>query len=220
MKHGIRFIAAVFMTLVFGLFQSGGAAMAIEKPDYTVEREDGKIEIRSYPPMLLAEVQVEGDRDTSANRGFRKLANFIFGDNVSATNDSSKISMTAPVMQSPQNAQSEKIAMTSPVVQTPETDVGVWTVNFMMPSKYSLETLPKPTDNDIRIYMSEPYRSVSLRFSGRSTVKNITKHEKKLLAWVEKEGLSIAGEPEYAFYDAPFIPPMFRRNEVHFRLQN
>jgi len=75
---------------VFCLMQSG--AMAIEKPNYTVEREDGKIQIRSYPSMLLAEVDVTGDRNKAANRGFRKLADFIFGDNVTQEG-SAKIAM-------------------------------------------------------------------------------------------------------------------------------
>lgn len=189
---------------------SGDKAMAIEKPNYTVEMEEGKFEVRSYPPMMLAEVKVTGDRDQAANRGFRKLAAFIFGDN----QPNAKIAMTSPVVQKPE---SQKIAMTAPVVQSPNAD-GKWTVNFMMPSKYSMETLPKPTDGDIRIYMSEPYRTVSIRFSGRSKMKNLNKHRAKLDAFVSKKDLKIVGEPEYAFYDAPFVPPFLRRNEVHYRL--
>lgn len=196
---------------------SGDKAMAIEKPNYTVEMEEGKFEVRSYPPMILAEVKVTGDRDQAANRGFRKLAAFIFGDN----KPNAKIAMTSPVVQSPppQKVKSEKIAMTSPVVQTPEADVeGKWTVNFMMPSEYSMETLPKPIDSDIRIYTSEPYRTVSIRFSGRSKMKNLNKHRAKLDAFVTQKNLKTVGEPEYAFYDAPFVPPFLRRNEVHYRL--
>jgi hypothetical protein len=215
--------AAITLSVILGVFLfMRSSAVAIEKPDYTVEREDGKFQIRTYPPMLLAEVDVTGDRDTAANRGFRKLAGFIFGDNETQTGEntstgksSGKIAMTAPVVQTPK---STKIDMTSPVVQTPNAE-GKWTVNFMMPSEYSLETLPTPTDKDIRIFMSAPYRSVSIRFSGRGTQSNLAKHEKRLSAWIAQQGLEIEGGPEYAFYDAPFIPPMFRRNEIHYRLK-
>lgn len=212
--------AAIIIGIIFGVFfLMQSSAMATEKPNYTVEREDGKFQIRAYPSMLLAEVYVTGDRDQAANRGFRKLAGFIFGDNetqMGTEDNSSKIAMTAPVVQTPQSA---KIDMTSPVVQTPNAE-GKWTVNFMMPSEYTMETLPKPTDKDIRIFKSDPYRSVSIRFSGRGTKSNLAKHEKKLTDWIAAQGLEIEGGPEYAFYDAPFIPPMFRRNEIHFRLAN
>lgn len=209
-----------FVAIIAVFFFTHESAVAIEKPNYIVELTDEKFEIRAYPSMLLAEVDVTGDRNTAANRGFRKLAGFIFGDNVtpngSEKHESAKIAMTAPVVQVPK---SEKIEMTSPVVQTPNAD-GEWTVNFMMPSEYTLETLPKPTDSDIRIFESKPYRSVSLRFSGRGTMSNLVKHEKRLMTWVAAQGLEIEGSPEYAFYDAPFIPPMFRRNEVHYRVKD
>ena len=204
----------ITLVLAFSLL-SGVKAMAIEKPNYTVEMTEGKFEVRQYPPMMLAEVKVTGDRNQAANRGFRKLAAFIFGDNT----PNAKIAMTAPVVQTPQNqkAKSEKIAMTAPVVQTPNSE-GRWTVNFMMPSEYSMDSLPKPTDGDIRIYMTEPYRTVSIRFSGRGRMKNLNKHQAKLDEFVSAQGLKIVGGPEYAFYNAPFVPPFLRRNEVHYRL--
>lgn len=201
----------ILTSLMLAFLLLGGAkAMAIEKPNYTVVMSEDKFEVREYPPMMLAEVKVTGNRDQAANRGFRKLAAFIFGDNT----PNAKIAMTAPVMQKPE---SQKIAMTAPVVQTPDTD-GKWTVNFMMPSEYSMETLPKPTDGDIRIFMSEPYRTVSIRFSGRSRMKNLNKHQAKLDEFVAAQGLKVIGGPEYAFYNAPFVPPFLRRNEVHYRL--
>ena len=201
----------ILMSFVLALSVMGGAkAMATEKPDYSVVMTQGKFEIREYPSMLLAEVKVTGDRRQAANRGFRKLAGFIFGDN----QPNAKIAMTSPVMQTPK---SEKIAMTAPVMQTADKN-GAWTVNFMMPSEYSMETLPKPTDPDIRIFESTPYSTVSIRFSGRGEIKNLTKHQTKLDEFISAQGLKIIGGPEYAFYDAPFVPPFLRRNEVHYRL--
>lgn len=37
----------------------------------------------------------------------------------------------------------------------------------------ALETLPKPTDQDIRIYNTETYPTVSRRFSGRGAFKTL-----------------------------------------------
>ena len=201
----------ILISLALALsFLVGAEAMATEKPDYNTVMTEGKFEVREYPSMLLAEVKVTGDRGEAANRGFRKLAAFIFGDNL----PNAKIAMTSHVTQTPK---SEKIAMTAPVMQTPIKN-GEWTVNFMMPSEYSMETLPKPTDSDIRIFKSKPYRTVSIRFSGRGKMKSLKKHQAKLDDFVAAQGLKITGGPEYAFYDAPFVPPFLRRNEVHYRL--
>jgi len=188
----------------------GTKAVATEKPNYRVTMTEDKFEVRSYPAMILAEVKVTGNRNQAANSGFRKLAAFIFGDN----QPNAKIAMTSPVMQT---SKSTKIAMTSPVMQMPDEN-GEWTINFMMPSKYTLDTLPRPTNPEIRIFESLPYRTVSIRFSGRGGMKNLNKHQAKLDRFVKAKGLTITGGPEYAFYDAPFVPPMLRRNEVHYRL--
>lgn len=220
----IIFCISIFAILIgIGFFVMLGSASATEKPDYIVVKTDGKFEVREYPPMILAEVTVEGDRRTANNRGFRKLAAFIFGDNISQN----KVAMTSPVMSKP-----EKIAMTSPVMSSPEKidmtspvtrsleEDGRWTVNFMMPSEYSMETLPKPTDPDIRIFKSKPYRTISIRYNGNNSTKNIAKHEAQLRTYIEERTLDVSGIPEYAGYDAPWVPGPMKRNEIHFRLTN
>lgn len=205
----ITLITAMAIIGIGGTIMAGSAS-ATETPDYSVVKTDGAFEIREYPSMLLAEVTVDGDRRSANNRGFRKLAAFIFGDNISKD----KVAMTSPVVSTPK---SEAIEMTSPVVRTQDPN-GLWTVNFMMPSKYTLETLPKPTDPDIRIFESEPYRTVSIRYNGNNTTKNIAKHEAKLREFIEAQALKVEGMPQYAGYDAPWVPGPFKRNEVHFRL--
>ncbi len=199
----------IFLTSLF-LLNISQIAMAIETPDYTVQMVDNNYEVRNYPSMLIAEVTVNGNRDETGTLGFRKLAAYIFGDNIS----SKRISMTSPVGQ---KKISEKIAMTAPVLQKQEME-GKWVVNFMMPNKYNRQNLPIPTDKDIRIIETEPYSTVSIRFSGRATIRNLKKHQTKLDNYVLSKKINTNGEPEYAFYDAPFIPPMLRRNEIHYRI--
>lgn len=203
-------ISAFVVLIGIGFFIMSGSASATEKPDYTVVKTDGSFETREYPAMILAEVTVEGDKRAANNRGFRKLAAFIFGDNVSQN----KVAMTSPVVSRP-----VAIDMTAPVTRSLEED-GRWTVNFMMPSKYTMETLPKPTDSDIRIFKSAPYRTVSIRYNGNNSTKNIAKHEAKLRAYILEQGLVVSDTPEYAGYDAPWVPGPMKRNEVHFRLSN
>jgi len=95
------------------VFLCTGQAMAIEEPKYEVIQTDGSFEIRKYTPILLAETVVDGDMDEASTKGFRLIADFIFGNNqVIDANASSKIAMTAPVTAEPV---SKKIAMTAPV---------------------------------------------------------------------------------------------------------
>jgi hypothetical protein len=175
-----------------------------ETPAYTVEATDGAFELRSYPPHIAAEVTVSGSRDAAINAGFRVLAGYIFGGNEAQA----KVAMTTPV------TQSEKIAMTTPVTQA-QSKQG-WTVQFMMPSEYTLETLPKPKDDRIRIVTTEPVRMAVLRFSGVPTTAALASRSDELRIWAEARGLTLIGAPQFMFYDPPFRMPWNRRNEVAF----
>ena len=178
-----------------------------ETPAYTVEQTDGTVEIRSYAPHVAAEVTVTGSRDAAISAGFRILAGYIFGGNASKT----KVAMTTPV------TQSEKIAMTAPVTQT-GSDAG-WTVQFMMPAKYTLDTLPKPTDARIRLVTTPPRRMVVLTFPGIATTSGLQSRTDTLRAWAAARGLALQATPQFMFYDSPFTLPWNRRNEVAFDLR-
>lgn len=180
--------------------------MAIEQPKYAVTFKDGDYEVRRYEPYIVAEVVVTGDQGEAVQRGFRKLAGYIFGGNAG----SRKIAMTAPVAQSPVG---EKIAMTSPVAQTPDGQ-GRWTVQFMMPPSYSLESLPKPNDPDIR-FRGEPGREMAvLHFSGVAREQNYRQRTLDLRRWASARRLLVKGEAVLAQYDPPWTPWFLRRNEV------
>jgi SOUL heme-binding protein len=204
----MRWIIAVILAL--GALGPAEAEMynGSETPDYTVEMTDGAVEIRQYPSHIAAEVTVSGSRDAAINAGFRVLAGYIFGGNES----SAKVAMTTPVTQAP----SEKIAMTTPVTQT-ASEQG-WTVQFMMPKAYTLDTLPKPKDSRIRFVTTDPARMVVLRFSGTPSTAALAKRSDELRAWVKAKGLAVTGEAQFMFYDAPFKLPWMRRNEVALRL--
>ncbi len=176
-----------------------------EQPSYVVVEKSENIEIRDYAPMLLAEVELDGEREAALNEGFRILAGYIFGGNVRRAS----IAMTAPVVQQA----SEKIAMTSPVTQAPSENPGKWKIAFMMPRKYTVETLPVPNDKRIRFRVTQPERRVAIRFSGFSTVKNLETHRSMLEEFVTKRGLQTRSAPMLAFYDDPFTLPFNRRNE-------
>jgi len=194
----------VALALAGATLPAGPAMAKTEEPDFTLVSQEDSFEIRDYAPLVAAEVSVEGSRDGAASEGFRILAGYIFGGN----NGSAKIDMTAPVTQS----KGDTIAMTAPVTQSGSG--GSWAVRFMMPKGYTLKTLPKP--NDARIHFVEiPGRRMAvLRFSGLWTEKNLTAHQDELAAVLKAKKLKPIGEPSYAFYDPPWQPFFWRRNEI------
>lgn len=183
------------------------ASMAIEEPDYRVVRQFEEFELRHYPPYIVAEVDVEGDFDDAGNQAFRILAGYIFGDNSAAE----KMAMTAPV-ESRAGAEGEKMAMTAPVTAT--ADKGRTTFAFVMERKYTLETLPVPNDDRIRIRVM-PERTMAVRrYSGRWTAGKYLQNQEALRSALAAEDIQAIGEPVLARYNSPFSLPFMRRNEV------
>ncbi len=185
-----------------------------EQPKYRVLEQIGPIDIREYAPMLLAEVDVSGERGAAAREAFRLLAGFIFGGNVSQQ----RIAMTSPVTQVDITGRGEKIAMTSPVTQVAVDGGAVdgtqrWTFAFVMPSQYTLASLPKPETDRIRFRITEPERRAVIRFAGFSTASNLEKHRLELEQFIASRQLKTSGTAMMAFYDDPFTLPWNRRNE-------
>lgn len=119
----------------------------VETPDYKVVKRDGAFEIRDYPATAVAEVVRGGDRKTAVNKGFRPLATYIFA----------------------KERAGEPIAMTAPVTQASDDAGRTWTVRFVMPAEYTLNTLPVPDNADISIVEIPAGRRAAVRFSGTAT---------------------------------------------------
>jgi hypothetical protein len=183
---------------------AGNIMSNVEQPDYKLVTSEENIEIRDYPPMILAEVEVSGERKRAISEGFKILADYIFGNNTS----NKKMEMTAPVT----NELSEKMAMTAPVIQ--EQHMNKWKVRFVMPKKYSFERLPKPNSKDV-ILIPVPAKSFAvIRFSGLANDENIKQHTAELEAYILAQNLKPIGGPLLAFYNPPWTLPFLRRNEV------
>ncbi len=206
-----------FYCIVWLMF-FGSTAWAIEEPEYTVLKTDKSFELRAYQPMIIAEVKVSGDMKQASSRGFKLIADFIFGNNTSTNGESSKISMTKPVTMEPQNIdqQSEKISMTVPVTmeQSTREDKDSWSVHFVMPSEYTLETLPKPNDERVKIRQIQETNYAVIKFSGFTGDEKVKRKTSELLEWMESESILPVGVPELARYNPPITPPFLRRNEV------
>ena len=182
-------------------------AMAIESPQYTVVYTDGLVEYRQYEPYIVAETFVDNSVSykPASNEGFMRLFRYITGNNIVQVD----IDMTAPVQLS---VVSEEISMTAPV-QRAETEEG-WRIAFMLPSKFSMETAPLPTDERINLRPVASQLMAVVRYSGRWTERNYEKHKEKLLEGIEAAAIESIGVFESAAYDAPYVLPFLRRNEV------
>ena len=182
----------------------------VEKPKYTVNFAKGNIERRSYEPMIVAEVLIESERQEAISQGFRVLADYIFGNNVS----SEKIPMTAPVIEQ----KSEKIPMTAPVKQ--QNKGNMWSIQFIMPSKYSMNSLPIPNNEAVKIKQVATAEFVVIKFNGKNENENIQIYEDKLREFIEEKDLEVKDKPIYAFYNPPWTMPILRRNEIMIEIKN
>ncbi len=180
-------------------------AMAIEEATYTVVDRDSNFEVRDYAPHVLAETVVEGDLEEAGDKAFNRLFRYISGANRSRE----KIAMTAPVSQQPKG---EKIKMTAPVGQQRAQEG--WAVSFMMPSSYTLETLPEPEDPAISLRQVSARQMAAVRYSGFWSEKGYLRNKQELESWIHERGLTIAGDPVWARYNPPFTPWFMRRNEI------
>jgi len=190
------------------LFVAGCSVFGIrtsEEPPFEVLVEESNIEIRQYSDMLVAETEIVADYEESTKIGFRRLAGYIFGKNASQK----EIAMTAPVVQKKEN---EKIAMTAPVLQQ-QADKK-WVMSFVLPSAYTMETLPKPLDDKVLIKTVPGKKVASISYTGFLSEEKFLKKAQQLKQWLETNQYAALSEPRSAGYDPPWTIPFLRRNEV------
>ncbi len=117
---------------------------------------------------------------------FRRLFRYIQGENSSET----------------------KIAMTTPVFVDDEK------MNFVIPKEASRQGVPQPTGPEVELALRPKLRVVVHRFPGVANESNRNEALDKLQTWMAARGMVPVGNPFFAYYDAPFVPGPFRRNEV------
>jgi effector-binding domain-containing protein len=198
-------IAFFLLLLVSSLIFARTHVMAIEEARFIVLEKDKEFELRQYEPQIVAETFVEGDFEEVGNQGFRRLFSYISGNN----RKTQSIPMTAPVTQ---EAKGVEITMTAPVGQ--ERVGEKWRITFLMPSQFTMETLPIPLDPNIRLKIIPGRLMATIRYSGTWSKKNFQANETQLLTWIAQHGLKPGGEPVWARYNPPFTPWFMRRNEI------
>lgn len=174
---------------------------------YNVLEKDGAVEIRRYDTMVLATADMPGGMDQGDNQAFQKLFDYISGANVTAD----KIAMTAPVfMQEKQEGQ--KIEMTAPVFMSENENRE--TMSFVLPSSFTFETAPKPTDPAVRLEKVDNFTVVAIDFSGFLNQSNIQTHRQTLENWLKASNYMQTAPYQVAGYNPPWTIPFLRRNEI------
>lgn len=190
----------VVLVLAGAAIAAGPIMSRVEHPRYDVVKRDGEFEIRAYAPMIIAQAEVQGARKPAIEEGFRIIGGYIFG----ANQTKAKIAMTAPVQQ-------------QATAQPPtggETTSDRWSVSFVMPSSWSLDTLPPPADSRIKLTPVPAQRMVALTFSGSYSDGILAEKTRELRDYAQRQGIAVSGTPLLAFYNPPWTLPMLRRNEV------
>ncbi len=180
----------------------------VKEPPYRVLKQEDVFSLRQYDPMIVAEVQAKGAWDTASSKGFRPLFEYIDGQNQSRT----KIAMTTPVLQS--EGRGEKIPMTAPVFVEPQSTSQVWSIGFVLPSDFTLETAPAPVNPQVKLVPKPARQMAVIRFSGVANSEQRQAASQKLQQWVLAQGFLSQGKFLYAGYNPPFTLPPFRRNEM------
>ena len=186
--------------------------MAIEIPKYKVIKKEANFEIRQYNTYITASVDVdEKNYNNATNQGFRYLADYIFGNNTKNSN----ISMTAPVLQEEKSSY-EKIAMTSPVSTAKSKNIYI--ISFVMPSKYTIETLPIPNNHKVVLTKVPSFKAAVISFSGFVSEKIINQKTEELIKWVKQQKLNNSDQIQVARYNPPWTLWFLRRNEITMQL--
>jgi len=231
----LRFVFS--LSFVFLLNAHMSLAMAIEEPKFETLKKEDPFEVRRYAPYLVAETFVQAGMDGASNQGFRRIADFIFGNNqtpaggsVGADTGIVAGAVTGGVTGSsnkPPEKVSSKIAMTAPVVVEPLQDIDQpmlnseqWRVFFVMPSEYSEATLPKPNNPDVKIRSVPTKYYAVFNYSGFNGTGKIQEYSDQLMQWVVKNHLKALGAPKLARYNPPWTLPMFRRNEILIEIED
>jgi hypothetical protein len=202
--------ATIFVLLIIWALGSYLVVRNIEEPRFTVIQWQEGYTIGEYAPYIIAETEVIGTYGDASSDGFRIIADYIFGNNTTRTS----IAMTAPVLENEsQNSTSEKIAMTVPVIDT-ENGENVRTVSFVLPSKYTIDTLPKPNNPQVTIRQVAAHKVAVLSFTWYPTAKRVAEKKSALQAMLERDGFEIDGEIQVARYNPPLSMPLMLRNEI------
>ena len=193
----------IIFTFIFS-FVSFQSLFGIEKPEFKLIQKKDNFEVRDYKDYLIAEVMLKGSYKDVQNEGFKKLAAYIFGEN----SKKQKMDMTAPVQLIQEGIKIEENTIKN-------SNLNSYLIQFVMPSKFTLDTLPSPKDAQVHIKLKLAHKMAVIVFKGNPNEELVRQKTEELLGFIKKEGLKpLALSPILARYNPPFVPGFLKHNEV------
>lgn len=171
--------------------ERSGSMGKYETPEYEVVMKEEAFELRKYVDFYI--VEYENSEDPDVNSGFGTLFKYISSDNKA----NEKISMTVPVIQEQTNEKK--------------------TMAFVVPGKYS-EHVPEPNNRNLKVKKFDEGLFAAIQYSGFPSTSKEARMRKKLEEWIQEKGYQKQSNFMLAFYNAPYTPPMLRRNEIWVRI--
>jgi len=168
-----------------------------ERQPYTVVEKCIGYEIRDYPELRLAQVDLRASFSSAGNMAFGPLINYISGG----------------------NASSQRIAMTAPVLQE-ATAKDTYLVSFVMPAGMSEGALPRPIDGRVSVVSVPARRVAAVGFRGGWNEQRFHEQETALRSALVRDQRTFSGEPTYARFDPPWKPGFLKYSEVLVDLNN
>ena len=164
----------VFAIVFVSLISNSIMGQRYESQPYEVIQIIDNLEIRFYPPAMMAK--------TKGNTGnpFSTLFRYISGAN--------------------QN--NEKIEMTTPVYMYPEN--GTSAMEFVLPKKYMQQDAPAPSGTNVKIYESKPGYFAAVRYGGYSNASKVKLNTNRLMDEIQKHNLKMISNPVVLSYDSPY----------------
>ena len=153
---------------------------------YKVIGNVDNVEIRDYNSLLYVSYVPMNKSDRS--NSFRKVADFIFGN----------------------NSRNENISMTSPVVMKTYNN---YEMAFIMPSIYTIDNLPSVNSNDLNVYEEKGGVKAVISYPGFSSNEKEERFINKLKEKLDAHNIDYKSDFEVLVYNPPY--QMFnRRNEI------
>ena len=156
---------------------------------------------------MAAESVLDGSFRRGGNSAFLILFGYISGKNQTLV----KIDRHPQMIQ----RKRQKIEMTAPVFSSMNGSSAEEEIyQFVMPARFTLETLPVPSDP--RVTLREmPQQVVAVhRFSGCISANDAEAKQQHLTGLLDEHNVQATQTWMLARYDAPYVPCFSRRNEV------
>jgi hypothetical protein len=182
-----------------------------EKPAYTVlDRLPAGVEVRGYGPRLTAETEAAGAEEDAKERAFETLEAYLAGDNHPCAAIAGAV--PAEVQRAPL-----EIPMTAPVET--RTAPGWVRLAFFLPKRFTLATVPEPTNGRVAVAGRPEEAIAALRFSGLPDEAAFAERAEALTSALAGSRWVADGDPALYTYDPPWTLPFLRRNEAVVRVE-